>query len=150
MVNLNLISVSILWATLHGSLANVMNGMMTKKVRYLFISQQAMIEGMRKKYNYSHCTVAHSPYRSGLKIHRTDHNGVNPSQVKKIMKEYQYLAAGLNWLSISTLLDISTLYSLLSQFNSNPSQRHHEAAKYFIQYLKHTSLQRIWYKQGGK
>ena len=39
-------------------------------------------------------------------------------------------------------------YSLLSQFNSNPSQGHLEAAKYVLRYLKYTSSHEIWFKQG--
>ena len=56
---------------------------------------------------------------------------------------------GINWLTINTRLDINTAYSLLIQFNSNPSQGYLEAAKYVLRYLKHTSSHGIWFKKGG-
>ena len=40
------------------------------------------------------------------------------------------------------------MYSLSSQFNSNPSQGHLDAAKYVLLYLKHTSSHGIWFRQG--
>ena len=40
------------------------------------------------------------------------------------------------------------MYSLLSQFNSNLSQGHIEAAKYVLCYLKHTASYGIWFRQG--
>ena len=55
---------------------------------------------------------------------------------------------GINWLTINTRPDINTAYSLLSQFNSNPSQGHLEAAKYVLRYLKQTSSHGIWFRQG--
>ena len=112
------------------------------------ISQQAMIDGMLEKHNYSHCTTARSPYRSGLKIDRIELDGIDPSQKEKLVREYQSIVGGLNWLSINTRPDISTAYSLLSQFNSNPSKGHLDAAKYVLRYLKHTSSHGIWFKQG--
>ena len=50
-------------------------------------------------------------------------------------------------MSINTRPDINTAYSLLSQFNCNPSKGHIELAKYILRYLKHTSLHGIWFKQ---
>ena len=54
----------------------------------------------------------------------------------------------MNWLAINTRPDINTAYSLLSQFNSNPSQGHYDAAKYVLRYLKGTASHGIWFRQG--
>ena len=112
------------------------------------ISQQAMVESMLDKFNLDHCKPSRSPYRSGMKIDRIEHDGVDPSQKEKFVKDYQSLIGGLNWLSINTRPDINTAYSLLSQFNSNPSHGHMESAKYVLRYLKHTSSHGIWFTQG--
>ena len=40
------------------------------------------------------------------------------------------------------------MYSLLSQFNSIPPQRHLDPVKYVFGYLKHTSSHGIWFLQG--
>ena len=85
------------------------------------IFQQAVIEGMLDKHNNSHCREARSPYQSGLKMDKIEHDNVYLSQKEKLMQEYQSIVGGINWLTINTQPDINTVYSLLSQFNSNPS-----------------------------
>ena len=109
------------------------------------VSQQAMIESLLDKFNYEHCKPARTPYRSGLKIDRIDNDGLDPSNKERLVKEFQSIIGGLNWLSINTRPDISTAYNLLSQFNHNPSQGHLDAAKYVLRYLKHTASHGIWF-----
>ena len=43
------------------------------------VSQQAMVEGMLQKFNLQQLKPAKTPYRSGLKIDRIEHDGINPS-----------------------------------------------------------------------
>ena len=43
------------------------------------ISQQAMLEGILEKHNYSHYKGSRIPYQSGLKINRIEHDNVDPS-----------------------------------------------------------------------
>ena len=64
------------------------------------------------------------------------------------MRTFQSIMGGINWLTINTRPEINTGYILLSQFNSNPSQGHLDAAKDVLRYLKHTSSHGIWFKQG--
>ena len=134
---------------LRGSLGKGTNGTtMNKKKVSCHISQQAMIEGMLEKHNYAHISGSRSSYRSGLKIDRIEHDGKDPSTKEKLVRTYQSIMGGINWLTINTRPDINTAYSLLSQFNSNPSQGHLEAAKYVLRYLKQTSSHEIWFQQG--
>ena len=112
------------------------------------ISQQAMIEGMLEKHNFPDIIGARSPYQSGLKIDRIKHDEKDPSTKEKLVRTFQSINGGINWLTINTQPDINTAYSLLSQFNSNQSQGHLESANYVLQYLKHTSYHIIWFKQG--
>ena len=92
------------------------------------ISQQAMIEGMLEKHNYADIAGSRSPYRSGLKIVGIKHDGKDPFTKEKLVRTFQSIMGGINWLTINTRPDINTAYSLLSQFNLNPSQGHLEAA----------------------
>ena len=85
------------------------------------ISQQEMIKGMLERHQLEHRTTIRSPYRSGISIDRIDHDGIDPQLKQRLVKEYQSLIGGLNWLSINTQPNINTAYSLLSQFNCNPS-----------------------------
>lgn len=112
------------------------------------ISQQVFIEGMLDKFNMDQCKQARTPYQSGLKIDHIEHDDVEPISKHKLVNDFQSLIGGLNWLSINSHPDICTVYSLLSQFNSNPLQGHMEAAKYVIRYLKHTASYGIWFRQG--
>ena len=105
--------------------------------------QQAMIEDMLKRHQLEHCTTSRSPYRLGISIDRIDHDGVDPLLKQRLVKEYQLLIGGLNWLSINIKPTINTVYSLLSQFNCNPSQDHLEPAIYVLPYLKHISSHKI-------
>ena len=91
-----------------------------------------MIEGMLEKHNYPDIAGSRSPYQSGLKIDRIEHDGKDPSTKTKLVRTFQSIMGGINWLTINTRPDINTAYSLLSQFNSNPSQGHLEAAKYVL------------------
>ena len=111
-------------------------------------SQQAMIEGMLEKHNFPDIAGSRSPYRSGLKINRIKHDGKDPSTKEKLMRTFQSIMGGINWLTINTRPDVNTAYSLLIQFNSNPSQGHLDAAKYVLRYLKHISSHGIWFKHG--
>ena len=107
-----------------------------------------MIKGMLERYQLRHCTPSQSPYCSGICIDRIEHDGVNPQLKQILVKEYQPLIGELNWFSIITRPNINIMYSLLSQFNCNPSQGHLELAKYVLCYLKHTSSHGLWFKQG--
>ena len=91
-----------------------------------------MIEGMLEKHKLSQCNNARSPYRSELKIDRIEHDGKDPSTKEKLVREYQSIVGSINWLTINTQTDINTMYSLLSQFNSNLSQGDSEAAKHVL------------------
>ena len=112
------------------------------------ISQQAFIEGMLQKFNLQHLSTTNTPYRSGLKIDRIDRDGKDVSTKQDLLKRYQSIIGGLNWLCINSRPDISTAYSLLSQFNCDPSNGHWEAAKHVLKYLKGTASHGIWFRQG--
>ena len=102
---------------------------------------------MLERFKLDHCKPVRTPYRSGLKIDRIELDNKPKSEKEQFIKEYQSIIGCLNWLSINTRPNISTVYSLLSQFNSNPSAGHMQAAKYILCYLKHTSSHGIWFKQ---
>ena len=94
--------------------------------------------------------LACTPYRLGFVINCIEHNDWSPAGKPALVKAYQSILGCLNWLCINTCPDISKTYKLLSQFNTNPSQGHLDAAKYVLRYLKHTSSLGIWFQQGGK
>ena len=102
------------------------------------ITQTAKIEAMLEDNHMSDCNSVRSPYRSGLVIDSIPHDGADPGTKPEIVKPYQRLVGGLNWLSTSTRPDLSVAVSLLSQFSHNPSDGHLEAARYVLKYLQGT------------
>ena len=60
------------------------------------ISQQAMIEGMLEKHNFPDISGSRSPYRSGLKIDRIEHDGKDPSTKEKLVRKFQSIMGGIN------------------------------------------------------
>ena len=114
------------------------------------ISQEAFIDELLDKHNMVDSKLAKTPYRSGCVIDRIPEDDIPVENKKELVHAYQSILGCLNWLCINTRPDISTVYKLLSRFNSKPSQGHLDAAKYVLRYLKHTSSLGIWFQQNGK
>ena len=102
------------------------------------LTQTAKIEAMLEDHQMSDCNPVRSPYRSGLVIDSIPHDGCDPLFKPDIVKPYQRLVGGLNWLSTSTRPDLCVAVSLLSQFSHNPSEGHLDAARYVLRYLQGT------------
>jgi hypothetical protein len=79
-----------------------------------------------------------TPYRSGISIDSIPSSAMSVTDRDHLRLQYQSLIGSLNWLSITTRPDISTVVSLLAQYQSNPDQGHLDAAYYVAQYLSHT------------
>ena len=60
------------------------------------ILQQGIVIGMLEKHNLTHCNGAQSPYRSGLKIDRIEHDNVQPSQKEKLVRGDQSTVGSIN------------------------------------------------------
>ena len=63
---------------------------------------------------------------------------------------YRELVGSLMYLSCNTRPDISHAVGLLSRFMSMPTDRHWEAAKRVLRYLKGTPAQKLVYRGGGE
>jgi hypothetical protein len=79
-----------------------------------------------------------TPYRSGLSIDSIEIQDLPSDQKDLLWLQYQSLVGSLNWLAHTTCPDLSTVVSLLAQYQSNPSPGHYEAAKYVVRYLAAT------------
>jgi hypothetical protein len=101
------------------------------------MSQEGYIHKLLDQYNMieGHWPVQ-TPYKSGLPIDRQPHDGLSPSNKPELVKQYQSIVGGLNWLSLSTRPDITAAVSLLAGHLSNPSDGHLVSAKHVLLYLK--------------
>jgi hypothetical protein len=114
------------------------------------ITQTAKIESMLNKYNLTDCNAVRSPYKSGLPIDSIARDNILPDNKPEVVKPYQRLVGGLNWLAISTRPKISVSVSLLSQFMQNPSSGHVHAGKRVLAWLSGTHNHGLRYTQGGR
>ena len=64
---------------------------------------------------------------------------VSAEQKQLLIHVLRQLVGSLNWLSIGTRPDITTITQFLLQYQSNPSPGHLQAAKYAIKYIKGTT-----------
>lgn len=103
------------------------------------ISQEVIVDRLLDKHGMTDSNLAKTPYRSGCVIDKIPEDGKPVEDKKELVHAYQSILDCLNWLSINTRPDISTVYKFLSRFNSKLLQGHLDAAKYALSYLKHTS-----------
>jgi hypothetical protein len=94
------------------------------------------------------CNAVGSPFRSGMVIDRLTHDGRPPGDKLSLVRDYQKLVGGLNWLGCSTRPDITAAVSLLSRHLTNPSQPHLDSARYVLSWLKGTLDHGIRFTQG--
>jgi hypothetical protein len=114
------------------------------------VTQTAKIESMQEEFGMADCNANATPFRSGAAIDRIPHDGVDPYDKPEIIKPYQRLVGGLNWLSLNTRPEITVLVSLLSSHLHNASAGHLDAAKYVLSWLGGTRNHGIRFTQGGK
>ena len=113
------------------------------------ISQTAKVEQLMEDHGLADSNPVHTVYRSGISIDRIKHDGVDPDDKKVLVKSFQKLVGGLNWLSLCTRPEITVATRLLSCHNIKPSQGHYDSAKYVLQWLGGTRNFGIRFTQGG-
>ena len=114
------------------------------------ISQEAFVEQLLERNKLLECKPTRTPYRSGYVIDRVPHDGIDPLQKPELVKAFQQILGGLNWLTINTRPDINVATKLLGQFNCDPSIGHLNSAKYVLRYLRSTASHGIWFTQGDE
>jgi hypothetical protein len=116
----------------------------------VFITQTAKLESMLEDFDLIDCNMVHSSYRSGLTMDSIARDHVPPGNKPGVVKPYQQLVGGLNWLAISSRPSLAVSMSLLSQFMQDPSKGHMDAGKRVLAWLPGTPNHGLWFTQGGK
>jgi hypothetical protein len=114
------------------------------------ITQTAKIKSMLEDFDLVDCNAVRSPYRLGLTMDSIARDHVPPDNKPEVVKPYQRLVGGLNWLAISTRPDLAVSVSLLSQFMQDPSKGHLDAGKRVLAWLSGTRIHGLRFTQGGK
>ena len=68
-----------------------------------------------------------------------------PSNQSILTKKFQQIIGGLNWLSISTFPDITTVVSLLSAHSQSPSQAHFYPTLHVVKYIVSNPSHSLFY-----
>ena len=113
------------------------------------ISQTAKIESLLEQYDMADCNPVQNVFRTGFPINRIQPDRLKPEDKINLVKQYQSLVGGLNWLSLSTHPEITTAVRLLSRHLRNPTQQHMDSAKRVLQWLKGVKTHGIRFTQGG-
>jgi len=98
------------------------------------ISQSGYTRELISRYGMSDCNPVHTPIEIGAKLDKTidDHSTIQST------RPYQEFIGALNYLAVATRPDISHVISYLSQFNACHNERHWQAAKRVLRYLRGT------------
>ena len=93
-------------------------------------SQSAYIDEVAEKHHLHQSNPVPTPYRSGSHV-----DTITGTTSDSITAEFICLVGSLGWLASNTRPDLSTIYSLLSQWSKKPNSGHIELARYALQYL---------------
>ena len=103
------------------------------------ISQHAYIDNIINAANLSGASKTTStPYRSGYHVDAVPDPPPKSTPIPSLQRKLRELVGSLNWISQGSRPDLSTVTSMLSQYQINPHQGHIDAAKYAIIYLNQT------------
>ena len=110
----------------------------------LHLSQTAYADHLVDIANLSTSSKpVYTPYRSGYPVDSIlpTANPQDPDtqpNKKTIQETMRQLVGSLNWLSQGTRPDLATITSMLAKYQNPPNQKHVDAAKYAIRYVKQT------------
>ena len=111
------------------------------------VHQEAFILDIVDRYNLSDCNTLTraTPFRSGFPVDTIAPSELPEAQQDSLTKKFQQVIGDLNWLSISTRLDITAIVSLLSAHSHNPAPAHFDAALHVVKYLASTPSIGLYY-----
>jgi hypothetical protein len=102
------------------------------------ISQTAFAEQLIEANNLSEANPTQTPYRSGHPVDSVAQNNLSPPERQQLSFELRSMVGLLLWLAGGTRPDLTTIVSMLAQYQANPSYGHIRAAKHVIRYVKGT------------
>ena len=113
-----------------------------KEQKCLWLNQELYIKKLIQKYGLSDAKEVHTPADLNVKLLKDDSvsKPVDPST-------YQSMVGSLLYAAIATRPDISQAVSVVSKFNSCPTEAHLTAVKRILRYLKGTASLSLKYQK---
>ena len=119
----------------------------TPQVLRCQVHQEAFILDIGDWYGLSACnkSTRATPFRSGYPVNNIAPSTLPQTEQIDLTKKFQQIIGDLNWLSISTCLDITAIVSLLSANSHEPSPSHFDAVLHIVKYLALTPTLGLYY-----
>ena len=111
------------------------------------IHQEAFILDIVKRYNlmdFNKSTRA-TPFRSGFPVNNIAPSTLSSNEQTILLKQYQQIIGDLNWLSISTRPNITTIVSLLTTKTQSPAPAHYDSALHVMKYCAATASHDLYH-----
>lgn len=105
------------------------------------LSQEAFTLDILQRFGLHECNTSKNatPFQSGLAVDMIPYSQLNIHDQSNLTEQFQEIIGCLTWLSITTRPDISTITSLLSQYQHKPSPGHKKASLNVLCYLASTT-----------
>src|SRR5437667_2253262 len=111
-----------------------------RKANTISINQTGYIHRMLKRFNMQNAVPAKTPLPHSLPLLKA-----TPLDRRCNQLEYKEITGSLNHLAVYSRPDIAFAVSTLSQFNSDPTTTHMQAARHVLRYLLKTANYSITY-----
>ena len=98
--------------------------------------QEAFVMDMIDRYNLTDCNKSPHmlPFKRGLPVDTIPPSTLSTEDQSQVTKKYQQLMGDLNWLSISTRINITSIHLILSAYSHKPSREHLGSALQVVRY----------------
>ena len=106
----------------------------------LYLTQQQYIRQTLDRFGMLDCKSVLTPLDSKVQLHPA-----HPDEKPVRQTEYQSITGCINYLVSCTRPDLAHAYSVLSSFNSCPTEAHHQALKRCLRYLSGTQTLGLFY-----
>ena len=104
--------------------------------RKLTLDQEHFVDQILNRFKMSDCNPVSTPLDPSVKLQRSAEAEADKSADETLFRQ---IIGSLMYLMIATRPDIAAAVSIISQFSTNPTQAHYQAAKRILRYLKETS-----------
>lgn len=119
----------------------------TRSKDTLALDQQQYIENILERFGMTDAKPVATPLNPSEKLTKEFCPRNDEEKAKMAKIPYQEAVGCLNYLAQSTRPDIAFAVHVLSRFNSNAGEKHWQAVKHLLRYLRGTSNHRLEYRK---
>ena len=116
------------------------------------ISQEAYIEKLIEQYKMSDCRTLETPLDDNSNLSKFDSPETGSKEYQELQScdYYRGIVGCLNYLALTNRPDIAHTANILISFVENPGNKHWNAAKASLRYLKGRKSEKLFYRKCDK